>query len=276
MRFTIGQQREIGRTGIAVSPLGFGTLKFGRNTGVRYPTGFDLPDDETIDRLLDVCRDVGVNLLDTAAGYGTSEARLGEILARRGDRAEWVISTKAGEDYDSGESVFDFSPEGIIASCERSLRRLRVDSVECLLLHSDGIAEASFGKTGVFDALDDLKRRGLIRAFGASIKTPVGARVAVARCDVLMIEYSFAAPAMRDSIESAGKAGVGVFLKKVLGSGRVGTGYEKTAAEALRFVYETPGVSSVLIGTLREAHLRSNAADARSALESIEAAGGGG
>jgi aryl-alcohol dehydrogenase-like predicted oxidoreductase len=257
--FTEGARREIGRTGIMVSPLGFGTLKFGRNTGVKYPTPFDLPDDETIDGLLDACRDLGINLLDTAAAYGTSESRLGEILARRGDRDAWVISTKAGEDYDTGESVFDFSPEAIVRSCERSLRRLRVDSVECLLLHSDGVAEMTFSESGVFDALDDLKRRGLVRAAGASIKTPEGASIAIPRCDILMIEYSFAAPSMAASIDAAGSAGVGVFLKKVLGSGRVGEGYAMTPAEALRFVFDRPAVTSVLIGTLRRAHLLENA-----------------
>jgi aryl-alcohol dehydrogenase-like predicted oxidoreductase len=264
--FTGQSRREIGETGVAVGPLGFGTLKFGRNTGVKYPTPFDLPGDETIGGLLDACRDLGINLLDTAAGYGTSEARLGEILASRGDRDAWVISTKAGEDYDTGESVFDFSPEAIVASCERSLLRLGTDRVECLLLHSDGVAEHSFAQTGVFDALDELKARGLVRAVGASIKTPEGAAVAIPRCDLLMIEYSFAAPAMGASIDAAGAAGVGVFLKKVLGSGRVGGAYATTAEDALAFVFEKPAVSSVLIGTLSTDHLRQNAAAAAAAL----------
>tara|TARA_Y100001933_G_scaffold103174_1_gene103958 strand:+ start:96 stop:926 length:831 start_codon:yes stop_codon:yes gene_type:complete len=259
-------RREIGRTGIRVSPLGFGTLKFGRNTGVKYPTPFDLPDDDTINELLDACLDMGINLLDTAAAYGTSESRLGEILCKRGDGDAWVLSTKAGEDYDTGESVFDFSPEAIIASAERSLRRLRVDSVACLLLHSDGVAERSFGETGVFDALDDLKTRGLVRAVGASIKTPEGAAIAIPRSDVLMIEYSFASPGMSESIDAAGAAGVGVFLKKVLGSGRVGDGYDMSAADALRFVFEKPAVTSVLIGTLCLEHLVENAERAIAAL----------
>lgn len=264
--FTTDHNREIGRTGIAVSPLGFGTLKFGRNTGVKYPAPFDLPSDETIHGLLDACRDLGVNLLDTASAYGTSESRLGAILESRGDRDAWVLSTKAGEDYDTGESVFDFTPEAIVASCERSLRRLRTDRVECLLLHSDGIAERSFAETGVFDALDDLKSRGLVRAVGASIKTPGGAAIAIPRCDALMIEYSFAAPAMGGSIDAAGDAGVGVFLKKVLGSGRVGAGYETSAVEALGFVFEKPAVTSVLIGTLKPERLRENAGIALAAI----------
>ena len=259
--------RELGTTGIRVSPLGFGTLKFGRNTGVKYPTPFDLPDDDTIDRLLGVCCEFGINLLDTAAAYGSSERRLGEALARRNDRDAWVIVSKAGEDYDTGESVFDFSPEGIIASCERSLIRLRTDHIDCLLLHSDGIAESAFAENGAFDALDDLKSRGLIRASGASIKTEQGAAAAIERCDAVMVEYSFAVPEMRPSIEEAHRAGVGVLLKKALGSGRVGEGFETSAEDALRFVYGTPGVTSVLVGTLNEAHLRANALAVASALE---------
>lgn len=267
------ERRGIGRTGVMVSPVGFGTLKFGRNTGVRYPTPFDLPDEAAMHALLDAARDLGINLLDTAAGYGASEARLGALLRARGDRDAWVISTKAGEDYDTGESVFDFSPEGIVASCERSLARLGVEFVDCLLLHSDGVAELSFEDTGVFDAMDELKARGAVRAIGASVKTPEGASIAAARSDVLMIEYSVAAPMMGDSIDAAAGAGVGVFLKKALASGRVGSGHSLTAEEALRFAFERTGVTSVLIGTLNSGHLSENVSAAVRALG--PAAGGG-
>ena len=187
----------------------------------------------------------------------------------RGDRDAWVLSTKAGEDYDTGESVFDFSPEAIVASCERSLRRLRVDSVECLLLHSDGIAERSFNESGVFDAMDELKSKGRVRSTGASIKTPQGAHIAIPRCDVLMIEYSFASPAMAQSIDEAEREGVGVFLKKALGSGRVGGEYEQSAEDALRFVYRKPGVTSVLIGSLNTTHVHENAVAASNAIRGI-------
>jgi len=265
MGFRQDQYREIGRTGLMVSPLGLGTVKLGRNTGVKYPRAFDLPTDGEIDALLDACRGCGVNLLDTAAGYGTSEERLGTALSRRGDRDAWVISTKAGEEYlvgedGHGESVFDFSPEGIVASCERSLLRLGTDRVDCLLLHSDGAAELSFDQNGAFDALDELKARGLVRATGVSVKTEAGAAAAVARCDAVMIEFSAAEPGMGPAIDAAGRAGVGVLVKKALGSGRVGAGFGVTAEAALGFVLGRPGVTSVVVGTLSAEHLRANAA----------------
>lgn len=260
------QQRGLGKTGIMVSPIGLGTVKIGRNTGVKYPRAFDLPGDDAVMALLDAAKACGVNLLDTAPAYGSSEKRLGELLARRGDRDEWVLSTKAGEVYSDGESSFDFSPGAIAASCERSLQRLGTDRVECLMLHSDGEAELTFEGSGAFDALDELKARGLVRATGASVKTEAGAAAAVRRCDAVMIEFSLAEPGMGPAVDAAGGAGVGVLLKKVLGSGRVGEGFGVTAEEALGFVLKRPAVTSVVVGTLNPAHLAANVAAAESAL----------
>ena len=72
--------RILGSTGLEVSTLGLGTVKFGRNSGVKYPNQFDLPDDEQIRQLLAQASDHGMNLLDTAPAYGSSEERLGLSL----------------------------------------------------------------------------------------------------------------------------------------------------------------------------------------------------
>ena len=69
-----GWLRTLGRTDIAVSALGLGTVKLGRNRGVRYPQPFALPDDRAARALLDAARELGVNLLDTAPAYGASSA----------------------------------------------------------------------------------------------------------------------------------------------------------------------------------------------------------
>ena len=249
-----------------VSPIGLGTVKIGRTMGLKYPQAFELPDDDAVMRLLDIGSDLGINLLDTAPAYGKSEARLGEILKQRGDRDAWVISTKAGERFEDGESRFDFSAEGIIASCERSLVWLATDRVDCLLLHSDGLAEAEFGESGAFDALDELKARGLVRAVGVSVKTASGALVAAGRSDVLMIEYSLAEPGMGGSITRACERGAGVFVKKALASGRVGDGHGVSADEAFGFVFAEPGVTSVVVGTLNPEHLRENCRAAERAI----------
>ncbi|HHH13074.1 MAG TPA: aldo/keto reductase, partial [Thiolapillus brandeum] len=57
--------RPLGSTGIEVSPLGLGTVKIGRNQQVKYPRGFELPDDAQVERLLWLARELGINLVDT-------------------------------------------------------------------------------------------------------------------------------------------------------------------------------------------------------------------
>jgi aryl-alcohol dehydrogenase-like predicted oxidoreductase len=74
--------KRLGRTDIDISTFGLGTVKFGRNQGLKHPTSFELPSDETLRELLACARDMGVNLLDTAPAYGYSEERLGELLRK--------------------------------------------------------------------------------------------------------------------------------------------------------------------------------------------------
>ncbi len=95
--------RPLGDTGLAVSPLGLGTVKFGRDQGVKYPSGFTIPDDREAADLLALARDLGINLIDTAPAYGRSEERLGPLL--RGQREHWVIVSKVGEEFVDGQSV---------------------------------------------------------------------------------------------------------------------------------------------------------------------------
>ena len=89
--------RPLGSTGFDVSPLGLGTVKLGRDQGVKYPNGFTIPDDAQALALLNQARDLGINLLDTAPAYGISEERLGHLL--QGQRDEWVIVSKVGEEF---------------------------------------------------------------------------------------------------------------------------------------------------------------------------------
>ena len=59
--------------------LGLGTVKFGRNQKIKYPT-FELPSDQAVCQLLDDAQNYGINLLDTAPAYGIAEERLGQLL----------------------------------------------------------------------------------------------------------------------------------------------------------------------------------------------------
>lgn len=254
------QKRQIGKTGVEVSVIGLGTVKFGRNQGVKYPQAFSLPSDKDIESLLHTAEELGINLLDTAPAYGTSEERLGNLL--RGSRQKWVISTKVGEEFVDGESQFDFSASFLRQSIERSLLRLHTDYLDIVLVHSDGNDEGIIEDEHVFSLLAALKKEGKIRAYGLSSKTIAGARLTIDLADVVMLTYNPTYTDEREVIEYAHQQHKGVFIKKAFASGHL----QMPVSEVMKFVFSEAGVTSVIVGTLNEDHLRENVAGALQAL----------
>jgi aryl-alcohol dehydrogenase-like predicted oxidoreductase len=242
--------RRLGRSGLTVSPIGFGAFKIGRNEGIKYPQGYDLPDEAAATRLLNAVLDLGINYVDTAPAYGLSEQRIGRALAHR--RRDYVLSTKVGETRHAGRSTYDFSSGALRASVERSLRRLRTDAVDLVLIHSDGDDLAILEGTDAVQTLQDLRSEGLVRAIGLSAKTVEGARAALAWADTLMLEYHLDDRASSAVISEASAADVGVVVKKGLAAGRL------DPPEAVRFVLGTPGVGSLVVGSLNIDHLKDN------------------
>jgi aryl-alcohol dehydrogenase-like predicted oxidoreductase len=234
-----------------VSPLGLGTVKFGRNTGVKYPSAFDLPDDQAIVNLLSLARDLGINLLDTAPAYGISMQRLGKLLPQVPH--DWVIVSKIGEAFVNDQSEFDFSYQGTIRGVEESLRTLGRDYLDAVLIHSDGDDERILREEGVGDALLELKAQGKVGATGISGKTAAGGLLALERLDIVMVTSNLEYNDERVVIERAAELGKGVLVKKALASGHLGD-----SATALRHVCAQSGVSSIIVGTLNPEHLKSN------------------
>lgn len=248
------ERRTLGNTGIDVSLLSLGTVKLGRNQGVKYPQAFDLPSDREARELLACAKDLGINLLDTAPAYGTSEQRLGELMR---DRQDWLLCTKVGESFANGESSHDFRPESVQASVHRSLQRLGTDYLDIVLIHSDGNDLHILDELGTLSALQDLQQQGLIRAVGMSHKTLAGGRRALALgANVLMATLNSQEREDVDLIAQAGEQGCGVLIKKALASGHTP---EAERDAALRWVADQPGVSSLVIGSINQTHLAANA-----------------
>jgi aryl-alcohol dehydrogenase-like predicted oxidoreductase len=240
-----------------LSTIGLGTVKFGRAQGVKYPTPVRIPTDSEARELLARARDLNITLLDTAPAYGTSEARLGELLA--GDRNSWTIFTKCGETFEDGASSFDFSPLAIAQSLDRSLSRLRTDFVDGLMLHSDGAIEADLISTGVVDALARAKTSGKVRAVGASTKTLAGALHALEHLDFVMVTLNPQHTDDMPAIAAATRMRKGVLIKKVFSSGHLAQDPTKRD-DCLRFALATPGVCAAVVGTTNPAHLAQVAA----------------
>ena len=248
------QHRALGQTGIQVSCVGLGTVKIGRNQEVKYPEDFSLPQDGEVQALLAQAKDLGINLLDTAPAYGSSEQRLGRLLR---ERDSWVLCTKVGEEFTVGKSHYDFSAEHTQYSVERSLRDLNTDYLDIVLVHSDGRDSQIIESTDCLETLGKLKDRGLIKAIGMSTKTVEGGIKALDLLDLVMVTYN---PSTREEeavIDYAYQQNKGVLIKKALNSGHDCVD-EKSAADKMKFALARDGVSSVIVGTINPQHLAEN------------------
>lgn len=248
-------KRTLGSSGIRVSLLGLGTVKLGRDQAVKYPGRFTIPDDREAASIIALAGELGINLIDTAPAYGNSEERLGKLLA--GQRQDWIICSKAGEEFADGVSSHDFSPRHLRYSVERSLRRLKTDYIDILLLHSDG-NDKEIVERGGLDILARLKQEGLIRAFGMSSKTVEGGLLAAQQSDCMMITYNLEHREEEPVLDYCEKHQKGILLKKVLASGHIAANRKDALKQSMEFVFSHPGVTSAIIGTINPKHLRQN------------------
>jgi aryl-alcohol dehydrogenase-like predicted oxidoreductase len=117
------ERRTFGRTNLQVSPLGFGGA----------PIGFLKTERQRVADILNFLLDHGANVIDTAASYEGSEEVIGETIGSRRDR--FVLISKCGTKVPGVEGE-DWSPGLIAQTVDRSLRRLKTDRLDVMLLHS--------------------------------------------------------------------------------------------------------------------------------------------
>ena len=175
--------RPLGRTGLTVSEIGFGTWGLG---GTSYG-----PVDDGESRLaIDLAFDRGVTFLDTSDLYGDghSEEVLGRAVADK--RQAVVIATKVGLLPHSGFYMpTDFSAERITSGLQASLRRLGTDYVDLYQLHSPQLDLPNWDD--ILATLQGLQASGAIRAFGISARSPRDAAAAIERFGFPAVQVNF-------------------------------------------------------------------------------------
>ncbi len=167
------QYTQLGERGPKVSTMGFGAWAIGgKNWG---PT-----DDDVSRNALRAALDEGVTLIDTADvyGFGHSEDLVAEVMAERGGKGDVVIATKAGNDFynvseddDKGYGPIKSNSDKdyIIYAAEQSLKRLKVDCLDILQLHSQ--PTELLDRDDPWEALETLKKQGKIKYAGWSIQS---------------------------------------------------------------------------------------------------------
>jgi len=167
-------KRTFGKTGLEVSPLGFGGA----------PIGFLETERERVGNILNLLLDSGVNLIDTAASYAGSEEIIAATIGHR--RQEFVLVSKCGA-HGADDAAPAWSAALIKRTVDQSLQRLQTDVIDVMLLHTCGMPTLLAGEA--LGALAEARDAGKIRFAGYSGDNDVVA-FAATLSDVAVIETS--------------------------------------------------------------------------------------
>jgi len=148
--------RNLGRTGVKVSPLCLGAMNFGGPTS----------EEESI-QIINFALDGGINFIDTANVYnaGESERIVGKAIEQNGKRDQIVLATKVHGNVGEGPNERGNSRYHIMKACEDSLRRLRTDHIDLYQLHRPALDMA---QDEALRAMDDLVHQGKVVYIGCS------------------------------------------------------------------------------------------------------------
>ncbi|MFP4056158.1 MAG: aldo/keto reductase [Candidatus Brocadiia bacterium] len=246
------EYRTLGATGLDVSRLGFGCIKF------RHCTQDDVT--AALHRALDL----GINFFDTARGYADSEEKLGRAIGSRRD--DYVLATKSTARHAAG----------ILDELETSLRNLRTEAVDLFFLHTVSDPETYREVTAEGGALEGARKareQGKARHIAISIHRDLETmRQAIASGDyaALMAAYSVLDPeGAGELLPVAQEAGMGTVVMKPLSGGQLASpprpdgtplSPDPVVEGALRWVIAHPSVTSVIPGMVSAQQVEDNVA----------------
>ena len=276
--------RVLGRTGAAVTTLGFGAMEL---RGA--PRGRDISDAD-VGKLLNQVLDSGITFVDTSIDYGASEERIGQHISNR--RNEYFLASKCGCQYDWQPSAGEdrggphiYTKENIVAGINQSLTRLKTDHVDLLQIHMTP-SQQVLEENGTIETLKELQKEGKVRFLGMSGTLPhINDHIAMGVFDSFQIPYSCSQREHEDVIAKAAAAGAGIIIRGGAARGapsvdnqrahsrnpEMKTVFEQAGLEDLfngdttmefvmRFTATHPGMTTNIVGTLNPDHLAGNIA----------------
>lgn len=275
-------RRALGRTGLEVTQLGYGSM------GLRGPRtwGVRVVSDEDAERVLHEVLDAGINFIDTSPDYGLSEERIGRYIGSR--RGEFYLATKCGCAYVQHEDRLVINHvwqrEVVLRNVETSLQRLKTNYLDVLQFHG-GDAE-TLQRAGLIDLLLGLREQGIIRHIGVSSSLPhLPGLIQLGVFDTFQIPYSCLAPEHGEWITKAAESGAGIIVRGGIAHGGPDAAIQRPALNdlwtqakldevrpagmsraelILRYTLAHPHCHTTIIGTCDLAHLADNIAAATS------------
>ena len=153
------KHRDLGKTGMKISEVSFGSWAIG--------AGWGTVDDKDSLAALHKAVDLGINFIDTADVYGMGHSE--QLIAQmRKERSEQLyVATKAGRKLDPHVAE-KYTPQNIRGFIQESLKNLKVDALDLLQLHCP--PREVYYTPELFDALDGMVKEGLIKNYGVSVE----------------------------------------------------------------------------------------------------------
>jgi aryl-alcohol dehydrogenase-like predicted oxidoreductase len=214
--------RDFGATGLRVSEIGIGAFPIAgmqrRPDGTTY--GWSGTDDATSVALIHRAQDLGVNVIDSAEGYGAGHSETLVGTALRGRREQWIVATKVqpNQGLDRARPDPAAARRRVLEACEQSLRRLQIDAIDLYQLHAipyDWAAEP------VMDALATLKAQGKVRFYGISTNDQAAIQrlQSFGPVEVLQIGYNLLERTADDLLRWAVEQRIGTLIRVPLAKG---------------------------------------------------------
>jgi aryl-alcohol dehydrogenase-like predicted oxidoreductase len=269
-------KRQLGRTGLQVTMLGYGAMEL---RGA--PRGRDVTDRQA-EAILAAVLDAGINYIDTSIDYGMSEERIGRYIGDR--RSEYYLASKCGclvgaPPAPRGQaSPHVFTRDNILKGVEQSLARLRTDHLDVLQFHISPSRQI-LEKDGALETVLELKRSGTIRFIGMSGTLPnLVDHIAMEVFDVFQIPYSAVEREHEMIIAAAARTGAGIVIRGGAAKGAPTEGKHEGVQWArwqkldlrdlldgmtpmefvLRFTFTHPDLHTNIVGTINPGHLQHN------------------
>jgi aryl-alcohol dehydrogenase-like predicted oxidoreductase len=265
------QTRTLGKTGLEASQLGIGLAQIGGLTGAKAQ--------RQVDRLLNTALDNGINFLDTAACYSGSEDYIGSAVSSRRD--EYILATKTGHPTSDLEGEH-WSADLVERSVELSLRRLKVDELDILQIHSCGLEFLEKGE--VIEGLVKAKEAGKTKLIGYSGDNEAAQwAVDSGIFDTLQTSFNMVDQRARYRLlASAQEQDIGIIIKRPIGNsvwgamrstgpgnyverakamaqdGLVDGASDDPVELALGFLFAHEEIDTAIVGTTNIDHLLSN------------------
>jgi aryl-alcohol dehydrogenase-like predicted oxidoreductase len=269
-------RRELGRTGIQATMLGYGAMEL-RGT----PRGRDVTEAQAA-TILNAVLDAGINYIDTSIDYGLSEERIGRYISDR--RSEYYLASKCGCQVGAPpaprgqRNPHVFTRDNIIAGVEQSLTRMKTDYLDLVQFHASP-SKQTLEENGALEAVQELQQAGKVRFIGMSSTLPhLLDHVEMGVFDVFQIPYSAVEREHESVISAASGAGSGIVIRGGAAKGapsedkQAGTQWDRwqqvelddllqdmTSMEfILRFTFSHPDMDTNIVGTINPAHLQDN------------------